>query len=180
MQYPDDFENFWVQYGEKGTSKGPKREAYKSWQKVKAQWMKEEHETSPVEFSRHVRRGIMAIQANRKAAREANQFVPQWPMATTFLNQWRFEEELATPTSEYRQATVERTCSCGNTNTIGRSETGGWICEACYLKDWKKENTLQPMIDKYPRQDGESWPEWSRRVYGELKPELKRRLKNDQ
>ena len=168
MDYPQDFENFWAWYGESGTSKGSKREALKSYKKVRTQWMKEENETDPVEFSRHIKRGWMAIQANRQAARKANKHVPYLPHASTWLNQWRFEEEHTESTGSLKAQEVDRTCACGNPQTIGRSEDGSWICRKCDLDEWKERNTLKPLVDKYPKMRSESWRDWSIRVMSEF------------
>jgi len=172
MEYSDSFESFWLKYGSQDNlkQKGVKRKAFESWQSVGKKWAKEEKaEYDESEFAKMVWRGYDAEIRNRKAARLANQFTPTLPHLTTWLNQWRFEAEQSTPTSEYREMVDAKKCSgCGTTEVIGRDRFEGWICGPCDLKDWYAglthggiKPTLKPLVEKFPRNKGETWREWS-------------------
>ena len=174
MNYPDDFENFWQYFAaeEHQPQKGAKRAAFKSWEKVKKEYCKQEN-VEETEFARHVWRGYQAVVANRQAARRAKSFVPQLKHASTWLNQWCFEEEQQTTTREYKDRAEARNheCDCGTTeNIIGRSYNGGWICRECDLDEWKERNREAgiALVGKHPREDGESWRDWSFRVLGTM------------
>ena len=163
MEYPQDFENFWIKYGEPKTTKGPKRKALESWEEVKKQWCKEENST-PQEFCREVERGRLSEEANRKAARQSGDFVAQMPMAVTWINQWRFEQEHQTSTGALKAKSNPRTCTCGSDQVIGRQTSTTWICEPCFIEEWKQKNTLKPLLNRFPKGDKENWTGWSIRV----------------
>lgn len=171
-KYSDLFENYWLKYGAaerlKTSSKGTKHTAHEAWKKVGLKWCVSEGMKTfdEKEFSRTVSNGLIAYEKNRKQARIANEHVPFYKHASTWLNQFGFEVEFDTSTSEYRsEAPPDRVCACGNTNNIiGRTEMLGWVCRACDLKKWEEKNTLAPLVAKHPRKSGESWTDWSRRV----------------
>lgn len=184
MKYSEHFERFWEAYGQDegldAQSKGSKREGYKSWEKACKRWLSEENQTEEHAFCQAVMHGHMLNGRNRKAALKARQFVPRLPHVTTYLNQFRFEAEFNTPTSELAEEGRKResVCSCGEP-AFGRSESGNWICRACDLENWKHErrNTTDPAIRKWlpsemvktwPREPGESWWQWSMRVRKEI------------
>ena len=173
MEYSDRFSNFWAKYS--ANNKGPKRKAYETWNKVCKAWCKEEKldSTDEIAFSQHVARGYDAVSRNRDAQHKARQFVPVLPHVTTWLNQYRFEEEFETSTGELKRQAVERVCDCGSTDVFGRNADMGWTCRECDIVEWKAGNTymgyiptLEPLVKQYPRQTGEDWRHWSIRVMG--------------
>jgi hypothetical protein len=114
-------------------------------------------------------RGYEAQKANRRAMRQAKQFVPQLPHVTTWLNGWRFEQEIDQPTGELRrQSMVERRCDVSGCTEfpIGRSFEGGWICRTHDLKIWGDQNreAFRALLAKHPRDRDESWRDWSWRT----------------
>lgn len=175
MEYSECFTNFWTKYGstESLKQKGSKRAAYKSWEKVCAEWCKaEEGESSETLFAQYVYRGYDATLRNRKAAWAAKEHVPTMPHCTTYLNQWRFEEEFTRSTSELRASAYQKEkCPCGEDGVIGRGYQGGWICAKCDIEEWKSGQNyldIKPSLkffhEKYPRREDESWRMWSIRV----------------
>jgi ribosomal protein L37AE/L43A len=175
MNYSTLFENFWLKYPAK--PKGPKRKAYESWIKIGKAWAKDEGLDAPDEeaFSKHVARGRDAVLKNRKAAEIARQFVAPLPYATTFLNQYRFEDEFETSTGDLKRLDVERVCECGSTEVIGRNSAGGWICRPCHISEWKQGlwhmayiPKLDALLEKNPKLKSESWREWSIRTLSSM------------
>jgi len=184
MNYTDLFEKFWASYGQDEgldvQAKGSKREGFKAWEKACKKWLHEENKTDESEFSQAVHHGYMLNARNRKASIKAKQFVARLPYLTTYLNQFRFEAEFNAGTSELTEIarTNERACACGQP-AFGRSESGAFICKACDLEEWKqaRRDTTDPtikkwlpseMVKRWPRNQGESWWQWSMRVRGEI------------
>lgn len=175
MDYTEQFENFWLRYGSSDSlkTKGSKREAWKAWEKARLTWNKEESESGHEAFAQHVFRGYDAVLRNRRAAKKANQFTPSLPHVRTFLSQWRFEEEQVVSTSEYREMANhdDRICDCGESEVIGRSKRGGWICRKCDVAAWKAgetymgiKPTVKNLVEQHPKHKDETWREWSIRV----------------
>lgn len=176
MNYSEPFENFWQRYGAdeslSNARKGPKFKAYEAWEKVGKKWASREHkEFDEVEFAQQVWRGYEAQKANRRALRSTKAFVPELPMATTYLNQYRFETELDRPTGELRREAKESNAhKCDSPGceepVVGRSETGGWICKSHVIRAWGDANreSFRLRLQDNPRQPGESWREWSWRT----------------
>ena len=171
MNYPQDFEDFWQYYGETSTQKGSKRTAFKSWEKVAKQWCKEEQKPADA-FANHVRAGHEIVLQNRHIARKNNDFVAQMPHASTWLNQYRFEEEKdkrGTRLANSAPQATEYVCDeCQNAfaypgkgqrteeNCItGRSEKGGYICAACLPKTLNRFGDVGK--DFYQRHKGDMW-----------------------
>lgn len=173
MDYTEYFSNFWLKYGssEKLKQKGSKREAYKSWCKVSKEWCKTE-DSDEQGFAQYVFRGYDASLRNRKAAYIAKQHVPTMPHCTTYLNQWRFEEEFAVSTSELKsESNQHRVCPCGENEANVRGYQGGWICKKCELEEWTSgqnhleiKPSLRVFRQKYPRRDNETKRLWCIRV----------------
>jgi ribosomal protein L37AE/L43A len=184
MNYTDLFEKFWASYGQDEgldvQAKGSKREGFKAWEKACKKWLHEENKTDESEFSQAVHHGYMLNARNRKACIKAKQFVARLPYLTTYLNQFRFEAEFNAGTAELTEIarTNERACSCGQPS-FGRSESGGWICRACDLEEWKQERrntTVEAykdwlpivMLKRWPRSENETWHSWHMRVYKKI------------
>ena len=172
MTYSEWFDSFWVKYGAEeavgNAQKGSKRKAYDSWLKRLKEWQKENEGGDEQGFAQHVWRGLDAQRANRRAMKSAKKFVAELPMVVTWLNQYRFEMEQDTPTSEIkRQALHVRQCyvaGCPD-ETIGRSYTNEHICRRHELAEWAARNrdAFKLRLQSFPRLPGESWRDWSMR-----------------
>ena len=183
MTYSDDFDYFWQVYGADDrmdvTAKGSKRKAFEAWNKACKKWSAEERLSEPDEkrFSLAVLHGYSIHATNRRNARRVpNKFVPPLPMVSTYLNQFRFEAEVGEGSGDLRKqaAAASRMCACGG-EYFGIDEHGKPQCKACHIAEWKeriKRSTdiavmrwrPQFMLDRYPKGDKESWPQWSARV----------------
>lgn len=184
MNYSDPFLNFWSWYGEgemNATLKGSKLEAAKSYEKAFKRWAKEtESEDKSMEaFGKEIRHGYLIHEKNRKNARKSNAFVPRLKNASTWLNQACWEHDVVRPSGDYlqdaKEAQTASKCACGG-EPIGRTaDLSGWICRACYQKEWVDEIrkttdmarikwTPRNMLGDHPKQEGESWAQWSMRV----------------
>lgn len=121
-----------VAEGLKGPHKGPKRTAYTKWQTRLKDFESED------EFFDHFEVGYLSDLRNRKAAKRTSDFVPQLPMLVTYLNQYRYECEHETDTSEYLEREKScHSCACGKPATLWRAyenRPSSPQCEACYLK----------------------------------------------
>lgn len=183
MIYSPQFDEFWSRYGADDrmdvTAKGPKRKAFEAWQKACKKWCAEEKlpEQDETKFSQAVAHGY-ALHANnrRNARRVPGKFVPPLPMVSTYLNQFRFEAEVNEGSGDLKRqhGAASRVCKCGG-EYFGLDEHGKPQCRACHIEEWKervKRSTdltvmkwrPQFMVDRYPKQDGETWPQWSARV----------------
>lgn len=182
MIYSTQFETFWNRYGQDDrmdvTSKGSKRKAFDAWQKASKKWCKEEGiEQDEDKFAQAVAHGYSLHANNRRnAKRVPNKFVPPLPMVSTYLNQFRFEAEVGEGSGDLRQQAnkAAMVCKCGG-EFFGLDEHGKPQCRPCHIEEWKEkikrstDMTImrwrpQFMRDRYPKQDGESWPEWSARI----------------
>lgn len=184
MTYSELFEAFWHRYGSgdpdfDATQKGPKTKANEAWKKaVKRIGGTEESAAQTITH------GYSLLAQNRKNARHAKKWVARLPMLTTWLNQDRWSMDVDAPSSSYaEEERKEKKCACGG-DFYGRSETGGIICKKCHLQEWyeavKKTTdtvlvrwTPRMMQERYPRTDGESWVDWSRRVSKQIIREAK-------
>ena len=185
MNYSEQFESFWHSYGsEEGLQvgeKGGKREAYKAWDKALHRWAAEEKKSGAgveAEFARHVAVGHGINMRNRKALNRAKRFVPRLPMVSTYLNQFRFEAELDVATGDIVDGSPAKAvwaCARCDQPAIGRTEQGDRVCKAHDLEDWydriRKSTDAKVikwsprfMVQRYPKDVGESWADWSRRV----------------
>ena len=172
MQYSELFDSFWTKYGLEeqisNVRKGPKRKAAEAWSKRLKEWVQENPGCDEQAFAQHVWRGLESQKANRRALRGAGKFVPELPMVTTWLNQWRFEIEQDTPTSELRRmAAISMSCHVDGCRdaVIGRSFHGKGICKKHDLEDWAEQNrdSFRRRLQSNPRLPGESWRDWSMR-----------------
>ena len=181
MDYPSWFEEFWCRYGSddkmEPTAKGSKRKALEAWQKAQTKWAKEEKVTDDIErrFAENVSHGYSILAQNRRTARRIpNKFVAPLPHLSTYLNQFRFEAEVSESSSELRKQYEPQGCRCGG-KFYGRNEQGHPVCKACHLAQWyadiktSTDATVQRwrpqnMLERYPKQSEESWPQWSARV----------------
>lgn len=189
MHYSESFESFWAAYGQEeglqAGEKGGKREAYKAWDKALHRWVSEEKFSGPDAegaFARYVAVGHGINMRNRKALHRAKRFVPRLPMVATYLNQFRFEAELDVATSEIvdgQPAKPVRTCARCSEAMVGLDEQWKPVCKTHDLEDWYdriRKSTDERIIrwsprfmaQRYPRQTGESWKDWSRRVAAEI------------
>jgi len=185
MNYSEQFDSFWHSYGtEEGLQageKGGKREAYKAWDKALHRWAAEEGKSGAgveAEFARHVAVGHGINMRNRKALHRSKRFVPRLPMVSTYLNQFRFEAELDTASADIvdgQPAKVARTCGRCDQPMIGLDARWQPVCKAHDLEDWyeRVRTTDDPvvqrwrpaqMVQRYPRESGEGWADWSRRT----------------
>lgn len=188
MIYSDAFEKFWFQYGAgdpdfDATAKGPKTKAHEAWKKAMKRTGQDE-----AEFASTVSHGYLLLSNNRKKARKVGKWVSRLPMLATWLNQDRWSIDTDAPVSEYVEQVVEKTCQCGG-ELYGRAENGTMICKACYMQSWYESMrsttdpvlsrwTVRSMQERYPRADGESWVDWSRRVSKQIIREAKGPLFN--
>ena len=182
MNYSPAFDDFWALYGQDErmdvTAKGSKRKAFEAWQKACRKWCREEGiAEDEAKFSQTVRHGYGLHANNRRNARRVpNKFVPPLPMVSTYLNQFRFEAEVREGSGDLKrqEAAASAVCKCGQ-DAIGIDGFGKPQCRDCHIAEWKesvKRSTdvtimkwrPQFMRDRYPRLDGESWPQWSARV----------------
>lgn len=186
MVYSEAFEAFWGLYGQDErmdvTAKGSKRKAFESWQKACKKWCREEGvPVDEAKFSAAVRHGY-ALHANnrRNARRVPNKFVAPLPMVSTYLNQFRFEAEVREGSGDLKrqESAAGMKCKCGG-EFFGVDGFGRPQCRTCHIEEWKEttkrstDMTImkwrpQFMRDRYPKQDGESWAQWSARVAKEI------------
>lgn len=193
MNYSDSFENFWIKYGsDEGLSvseKGSKREAYKAWDKALAKWQRDENvpaSEAEQQFARKIAHGYGIASRNRKALMRSKRFCPRLPMASTYLNQWRWEDALDVGTSEIATGGDDAPANvrgCAQSGCVrpafGRAEDGSFICREHDLEAWYRDVKLSTeplrirwsprmMQERYPRAANETWVDWSRRVAKEI------------
>lgn len=187
MIYSPQFEEFWGRYGADErmdvSAKGGKRKAFEAWQKACKTWCKDEGmpEQDETKFAQAVCHGY-ALHANnrRNARRVPNKFVAPLPHVSTYLNQFRFEAEVNEGSGDLKrqQSAANQACKCGG-KFFGVDEHGKPQCRECHIEEWKervKRSTditimkWRPayMQDRYPKKEGETWPQWSARVAKEI------------
>ena len=173
MTYSDHFESFWQKYGSDErlapSKKGPKHTAYKSWQKVCKDYLNREHLAEEKDFAQHVARGLTNQEINRRALRNnPHEHCPFLPHVSTWLNQWRFEQELDKSTGDVKRATFDdgRTCDLCSEPPVGRSYRGGYICRTHYLAEWAEQHrdAFQVRLKSSPKYKTETWYQWSIRT----------------
>ena len=119
------FDEFWNKYRE--LNKTGKAKAKDSYDKAEKKWCKREEKDAD-EFSRHVLHNLFLEQEHKKKLRKAGEFVPSWPMASTWLNQERYDDEWEQSSSELNEKAKKRSpdCECGKPSTIQG------MCDDCY------------------------------------------------
>ena len=120
------FENFWTIYPKtKGMPKAPAR---KAWDKLK---MTEE-------LWDQIRLGIQAQVRYRADAKNVGEWMPDWPMPSTYINQARWEMDIPPHADLKEKVSREtKTCRCGKPATHKGREA--WVCASCWYDDWHDE-----------------------------------------
>lgn len=91
MNYPDHFDKLWdVMKSIHG--KPSKRETYKKYDVRCREWVKDNNK-QPEDFSEYIKDQIQAEKRYRQKLDKAGEFVAQWPMWSTYFNQYRYENE---------------------------------------------------------------------------------------
>lgn len=135
--------------------KGSKKEAKKSYDKIINGLDDEKAE----EMGNKIITGIREWIRHDRGEKKRGEFVPRWPMVTTFLNQERWSLE-DIPQSDSKQPTYERKCECGEPTEILNQ---CWSCrEQKHPPDYSLQKTRLRDIG-LTIQQGESRQDYNRR-----------------
>ena len=148
-----DFTVFWSTYpADLCNRKGSRKKAEIIWDKL------------TTEIQDQILVNMRELMRVDRKCRKAGEFVPRWPMVTTWLNGERWEDITDIKQSHEMPATEKTKCNCG-----AFAEVRGGECFNCFYKrtGLKKENDsfLNGHLIKigFGRREGETRAEWNKR-----------------